>query len=287
MKIVTKRATATERFHAEAAKKRARPLALLFAGIGVVFVAVVGFILFGGAEPREALRTRFDALKAAGAELQMRDRHDDASAKYREAIALVEGNESFRSDLADLRARLREIADRKAGLKEARERFDGWKTKVEKRRPEDLNERVLQGRRLLSEVDRADVPWRSELKAAVEDLEKERDRRVRDNPTFEVVRERIREQCLVPRDWGGAVRAWEAWLPTDWGRKEGKRGEEEIAKAHQRAREEFDGIRKKSRRLAESNEKVAALQALEEARPRFELTSSGGDLDKLRLELTR
>ncbi|HLF93411.1 MAG TPA: hypothetical protein VJB14_08110, partial [Planctomycetota bacterium] len=258
MKSTTKRATATERFHAEAAKKRAHPLALLFIGIGVIFVAVVGFILFGGGEPREALRARFDAIKAAGAELQMGDRHDDASAKYREAIALVEGDETFRSDLADLRARLREIAERKAGLKEALVRFDAWKAKVERRRPEELNELVLQGRRLLSDVEKAGVPWRPELKGEVEALEKERDGRETANPPFEVVRERIRAKFLAPRDWGGAVGAWKAWLPTEWGRKEGKRGEEEIAKVHQWAREESDGIRRKARRLADSGEKAAA-----------------------------
>lgn len=282
MKIITKRATATERFHAEAARKRSNPLAILFAGIGVLFVAVVGFILFGGGESREALRARFDGLKAAGAELQMRDRHDDASAKYREAIALTEGDETFRSDLADLRARLREIADRKAGLKEARERYEGWKTGVKKGRPEDLTEWVIQGRRLLSDVEKAGVPWMSELKAAVEALEKERDAQETANPRFEVIRERIRAKFLVPRDWGGAVREWKAWLPTDWGRKEGKRGEEEIAKVHQWAREESVLIRRKAERL----DKAEALRLLEGARPRFEGTPSGADLDRLRLELT-
>lgn len=283
MKATTKRATATERFHAEAARKRSNPLVLLFAGIGVVFVAAVGIILFGGGEPRKALRARFDGLKAAGAELQMRDRHDDASAKYREAIALAEGDETFRSDLADLRARLREIADRKAALKEARERYDGWKAKVGQRRPEELTDLVLQGRRLLSDVEKAGVPWRPELKVAVEALEKERDALETANPPFDVIREQIRAKFLATRDWGGAVGAWKAWLPTDWGRKEGERGEEEIAKAHQRAREEFDGIRRKAERL----DKAEALRLLEGARPRFEGTSSGADLDRLRLELTR
>lgn len=283
MHISTRRATATERFHAQARKKRARPVVLLLAGIGVVFLGIVGFILFGGTERPELILDRFEALRSAGAELQGRDRCDEAAAKYREAIALAEGDEKFRSSVADLRARLRELAARKAALKETRERFDAWKEKVAKRKAEDVTDLILQGTRLLSEVETASVPWRTELKADLESLEKERRDREAANPSFETVRERIRSKFLALRDWGGAVGAWKAWLPTEGGRKDGKRAEEEIAKIHQWAREEFDAIRRKSERLV----KAEALRLVEGARPRFGLTPSEGDLEKLRLELTR
>lgn len=274
MTVPTKRITATERFHSEARRKRAGPLVLLSAGAGIPFVAVVGFILFGGSGREETLKARFEELKGAGADLQMRDRLDDAAGKYREAIALVEGNEKFRSGVVDLKARLREIAGLREGLKEARARFEAYKARAEKRKPDDLNELRVDGSRLLSDVEKARVPWRDELTTLLAKIDAEiaAQKRAGDDRDFRVQKDRIgRKYRLgeeIPHDWGGVIREWRAYLKLDGvTAADLKKAEEEVGTSNARAKGEFRALGLKIQRLVDSGRKGEAIQALDKERP--------------------
>jgi len=294
VKPIGKPVTATQRFHAEAAKRKVPPLTLLLGGIGAAFLAVVGFILFGAKGGGEDLYPRFEELRAAGAELQSRGRLDDAAAKYREAIDLAGADEKLKIPVVDLKARLREMKKQRGDLAAARAVFDSFRARAEKPNPEDLAGLLQEGKQLLEGWTKAGVPWLEAHKGVVAGLEAAIEKRREETDQLDFIRTRTEIAASfrlgekgIPHDWSGAIRKWKQYLTRPIRADDAPKARREIETINQMAREDLRVLHLRAQREVESGRKGEALRSLEKERPRFELTSVYDDLEKLRQELAR
>ncbi len=283
------KASATQKFHKEARKGKSNPIAVILVGIGVVFLGVLGFVLFGssGGNEAQAQHEKYLKVKDEAAALESDRKYDDAIKKYKAAIQMAEGYERYKSDLMSMKATIKTLEDTKKIVAEAGVRFAEYEKKFEARKTEQLRDLWKEGKDLQAAVGEAEFDWKKTLKLMLERIEKEQDteRQMAKQQDFQVVRNDISEKYKLGSNKGDAhysdaVKAWRAYLGQP-GADKGKT-EQALQSIQLNARDEYKRIESRVRRNAD---KAAALADAEKQVPRFELTDVGADFKKLLEEL--
>lgn len=286
-RAATAKVSATQRFHAEAARKKLSPVTLLIGGIGVIFLIVVGFILFGGGTDERALRYRFAQVVSEGAKLEDAGQLDAANQKFREALSLVEGNDNFKRDVIDLRARIKINEDQKQLLLMANKRFAEFEEKFKAVRDDGAAALLQEGKKLQADYERADLPWKATLVDYLKRLERMVDTLAREKQRtdFQFARNKINDEHKLgdrsQAHFSRALQAWKEYLKQEVPSDSRQKAEQEIVKVNQMALAELDTLQKRAERMAESGKKNEAVDLLKQQRGRFELTEHYEKLEKL------
>lgn len=285
----TGKVSATQRFHAEAARKKQNPVVFLVGGIGAIFLVVVGFILFGGGEDESIFRHKLSTLTQEATRLEDAGQLDAAVQKFKEALALIEGNERYKTTAAEIRGRIKTIGDQKELLALANKRFAEFKAKFEKVSGEGASVLLQEGKKLLADYERANLPWLAELQDLVNRLVRMVDTEISvgKKRDFQYLRNKYNDEFKLGEKGGQAqysraIAAWREYIkkgeaPSDARQK----AEQEIVNINRMALGELDSLQKRAERLAESGKKAEALDLLKPQRGRFELTDHYEKLEKL------
>lgn len=110
----TRRVSATERFKAEASRKRPAPVAVILGVIGAGLLVAVGMILFGGDGGPNVALERAEIHERRAAELEDRGDLDGAVRELRAALGELRDYDALASRKAGLRARIAGLRERKA-----------------------------------------------------------------------------------------------------------------------------------------------------------------------------
>lgn len=110
----TRRVSATERFKAEASRKRPAPVAVILGVIGAGLLVAVGVILFGGSDDPTWARERAEIREREAAALEDRGDLDGAIREFQAAIRELGDHDEFAPRKAELRARITGLRERKA-----------------------------------------------------------------------------------------------------------------------------------------------------------------------------
>jgi pSer/pThr/pTyr-binding forkhead associated (FHA) protein len=285
---VTGKVSATQRFHAEASRKKQNPVVLLIGGIGAVFLLVVGFILFGGGEDESIFRHKLSTLTQEATRLEDAGQLDAAVQKFKEALSLIEGNERYKSTAAELRARIKTIADQKELLGLANKRFAEFEEKFKAVTDKEAAALLQEGKKLLADYERASLPWFPTLQDYLKRLERliETKRREDQRNDFQFLRNQYNDDFKLgdrsQAQFSKAIAAWREFIkkgeaPSDARQK----AEQEIVNINRQALAELDTLQKRAERLAESGKKAEALDLLKLQQGRFELTDHFEKLQKL------
>lgn len=284
----TGRVSATERFH-RTAGKGGSPVKVLVGTIGAVFLVAVAWILLS---PRndEGI-TLYHVDQAIGEAHKADDRGDLAlaQAKYEEALRTMGDGERWKTRAIELRAAIQELKTRRADLAKAEAEWKALQAEIGACPDAQVHD-VLTKTKAVRERHRA-MAWVAAIDAEIAKLEKRQDAlRVPDPPQKrkEIVEKRKLDDRKGAADWSGAVRDWKDYLalprlPADYRPK----AQEELARVHALAREDFDLLRKRADRTAEEKGKKDALELLKSARKRFELTESAPALEQRIASLDR
>jgi tetratricopeptide (TPR) repeat protein len=285
---VTGKVSATQRFHAEASRKKQNPVVLLIAGIGVVFLLVVGFILFGGGEDESIFRHKLSTLTQEATRLEDAGQFDAAVQKFKEALSLIEGNERYKSTAAELRARIKTIADQKELLGLANKRFAEFEEKFKAATDKEAAVLLQEGKKLQADYERANLPWLPTLRDYLQRLQRMHDTAIEEDrrKDFQYLRNKYNEDFKLgdrsQAQFSRAIAAWQEFIkkgeaPSDARQK----AEQEIVNINRQALAELDTLQKRAERLAESGKKAEALDLLKLQQGRFERTDHYEKLQKL------
>lgn len=288
-------ASATAKFHMEGAKKKTNPIVMILVGIGVVFVAVVGWILFGGSGGNDAenVQARLDKLRTEAAKAEGENKLDEAIKKLKAALQMVEGSDRFKTDAMGLKAQIGELENNKTLMASAQGRFDTFQKKFETMKTEQANDLYKEGKQIEADYKNSSLEWLPQLKIILERLNKmiETDREILKRENFQNIRNDISDKHKLSRrsdaNFSGALRDWREYL-------KGKVNDENRTKAdgamraiNQQAREELRAVETRVKKLAENGDKTAAADELKKQRPRFETTEVEADFQKLQSEIDK
>ena len=277
------KASATQKFHAEARKPKSNPVTVILVGIGVVFLLIVGFIMFGssGGDESVVVAEKYKKLTSEAAAAASERKYDEAIRLYKEAIKEVEGRELYKGDVATMKASIKELEGFKKDLAAAQGRFEAFRKKFDEMKPEQARDLFIEGKDLRELVKDAGVEWFKELKLILERIEKvlDTEQATAKRQDFQVIRNEIESAHKLGAaepDYAGALKAWQQYVAQPSADK--TKSDAEVQKINLKAKGEF--VRLKGR--AERNtDKAAAVAELEKHFPRFELTESAAEFKKL------
>jgi pSer/pThr/pTyr-binding forkhead associated (FHA) protein len=286
--------SATQKFHKEAAKKKSNPVAVILVGIGVVFLGVVGYILFaGGGGGDDTAKERFDKLVAEGSKAENENKPDEALKKFREALRIVEGSDKFKSDAMTMKARIKEVEDSKNLMGAAQGRFEAFRKKFDEMKPEEANDLYKQGKQLESDYRTSGLSWLPELKVILERISKVLDTEAatRRREDFQVIRNELSDRHKLSRRseavFSGAVRDWKEYLKGKISDENRTKADGALRAVNQQAREELKAIEIRVRKMVENGNQAGAVEELKKQRARFEMTEVEADFQKLQSEIDK
>jgi pSer/pThr/pTyr-binding forkhead associated (FHA) protein len=284
----TARATATQKFHADAKRKKSNPVAILIGIIGAIFLVVVGFILFSSSGDQDAiLQHDIQKLLNRAVELENANQLDPAIAEYQKMLTLVGGSDKWKTRAAEWRTRIKELETAKGDLASAQGKFQQFKDRFAKLNDTEAEPFEKELKDFKAQVGGSQLPFLPELEDLILKVGKMIDtKRATDRRSdFQAKRQEINDKFKLGNrkevPWSDAIRAWKEYIDSKVTDDNKNKAENEIRQINQRAREELDSIRKRAEKMVEENNKTGALDELKKHRGRFELTESAGQLQKL------
>ena len=262
------------------AGKKSSPVAVIMAVIGVVFLGVVGAILFtASGDSLEQLKAAVRKLEDEAAGAEKAGRLDEAIAKYKDVLSKIEGKEKFKGESVRVKDLKKEVEERKALLATAARRFAEIKARSQGPKDEDVAAILRDARQLLSEAGSAD--FAPELKEIADRLEKGPGgaRRLE----FQARRNEIREKrglaSPAPR-YAEAISDWQAWAGEKHVTEEDRlKANGEVGSINQLARAELERLKARAASLEKDNKKAEAIEELKKQRERFKRTAAAEDLE--------
>jgi hypothetical protein len=279
------KASATQRFKAEGRKKKVNPVTVIFGLIGVIFIAVIVFIFLPGGGDPAVVDNQLKELRDEIAKLDAANNYDGAIAKYKQALAMMEGNEKYKGQMVEVKGAIKELEIRKDLMASADRRFADAKKKAEEVTNENADEVFQALQKLDQDYAEAKVSWKDDLKKLVGNVQDLINKRAKERQKldFDYVRKEIGEKHLVrgKENWSDAVKAWQEYLkagPADDARA---KVDGEIAKVNGGAKAELLRLQTRADNLSAEKKTAEALDLLKGARKRFERTAHADELEKL------
>jgi hypothetical protein len=284
----TSRASATQKFHADARRKKSNPVKILIVGIGVVFLGIVGFILFSGSgDPEELLKYNVEQTLKKAVKAEEDGNLDGSIAEYKKLLEWVGTSDKWKTLAAEWRGRIKEIEGYKDQLGTAETDFKKYKERFEKLTDAEAKEFEKELKAFRDRVKDSKITFLKELNELVERVGKQIDtaKAIDKRMDFQAKRQEIGDKFKLGDrrgvHWSNAIRAWKEYIDQKVTDDNKNKAENEIRQLNQRAREEIDTIGKKAARDVEEGKKAQAVDELKSHRGRFELTESAGALQKL------
>lgn len=283
-------ASATQRFHAEARRKKTSPVALLIGGIAVIFLLVIGFIFFWPSEDIPLLQAQIANYDKEGDKLDSEGKIDPAIAAYKKALAVAESTPKLKDTARTLRTKIQNLESAKAALAAVEAKFNDFRAKFESNtvKARDLWD---QGNALKREVGEAQVPWKAKFLEMLEKVDRllqfESDELKKMD--FQVYRNSVSEKYKLDResiragkaDWSGAFQAWKAYVEKITNEDSKRKAEGEINRLHLQAKEEIGLMRRRAERQVGEGKKDEAIRDLDEAMARFKGIEAEAELKKV------
>lgn len=271
---------------ASAPRKGASPALLIVAGIGVVFLGVVGAILLSGSgDSGEQLAAAMKKLGDEARAAEKAGRFDEATVKYRSILSKIEGKDRFRGDAVRINDALREIGERKTLLAGAGRRFTDLKARAASAKEEDAAGLAREARQLLDDVGEMEFDWTRELKELADRLEKSSDPTGGRRHDFQSRKSEIASSAGLATEaprYGEAIALWQAYSGEKTVSEENRqKASLEIASLNQKAKQELDRLKVRASVLEKDNKKAEAIEELKKLRARFRMTESAEDLESV------
>jgi hypothetical protein len=249
-------------------------------GIGVVFLGVVGAILFtASGDSTEQLRTAVKKLGDEAGVAEKAGRLDEAERKYREVLDRIEGKDKFKGEAVRVRASIQELGERRALQAQAARRFAEIKTKSATVKDEGAAALAHEARQLLS--DAGGASFAVELREIAERLEKASGgaRRLEFQARRNEIREKYGLATPAPR-YGDAISEWQAWAGEKNASEEDRqKAAGEIRAVNRGAKEELERLKARAASLEKDNKKAEAAEELKRQRERFSKTGCAEELE--------
>jgi pSer/pThr/pTyr-binding forkhead associated (FHA) protein len=285
------KASATQKFQQEARKGKSNPVAAILIGIGVVFVIVLGFVLFrgGGSNEAQAQHEKYLQMKDRAAALESDQKFDEAIKAYKEALKMAEGYERYKTDIMSMKASIKAIEESKKLVAEAGNRFAAFEKKFDAMKTEEARDLWKEGKDLAAAVEGATFDWKPRLKVILEKIEKvlDTEQATAKRQDFQVIRNEIDTKYKLAGaqpDYAGALKEWKDYLTKPAADK--TKTDQAVQSINLKAKGEFRTIKNRAERNAEKD-KPAALAEAEKHVARFELTDVAEDFKKLLEELKK
>ncbi|HLF93412.1 MAG TPA: hypothetical protein VJB14_08115 [Planctomycetota bacterium] len=270
---------------------RKRDLDPLLAIVGVaalVFMGVVGFILFSpSGDTREQFAEEVKKLETEAGVADNAGRLDEAIAKYKLILAKMDGNPKFKSQAVTVKGIIKEIEQRKMLVAEADRRFLDLKARYQTVTDEGVGALHRDVQALLKDAEESTLPWLAELKEISERLEKIADTNVSiaKRMDFQVIRNEINEKhklAAPAAEFSKAIVEWQTYIADKKVSGENRqKAQNEISNINLKAKSEVDRLKKRTPRTGE------ALDELKRHRPRFAGTAAEQDLESLIREVEK
>lgn len=264
-----RRVSATSRrFHAA---PRSRPVTWLIGGIGGCFALALAFVLLGGSPPVDTLPETVAALEAKARKAESDGRLDEAILQFNELIRMTERREDYRIPAIEWRRVIKDLQAEIAGLREVDAEFAALEQEGKACGSGEARAVWEKLQRFRVKVERLKRPWKKDLDALVERVAA---KIPRPPPSWQVRSREIAEEFGLEKRgaavWGGAVRAWQAYLKLELGAADRLGAEAAMRAVELRAREE----------VASMKGRKVSFDELRKQRPRFEGTQVVADLDR-------
>ena len=270
---------------------RKRDLDPLLAIVGVaalVFVGVVGFILFSpSGDTREQFAAEVKKLENEAGVADNAGRLDEAIAKYKMILAKVEGHDKLKSQAVTVKGIIKEIESRKILMATADKRFNDLKTRYQTVKDEEVNDLHRDVKSLLKDAAESTFPWLKDLKEISEKLEKIADTNasIAKRLDFQMIRNELNEKhklAAPAAEFSKAIVEWQAYLADRKVSDENRqKAQNEINTINLKAKGEVDRLKKRTPRTGE------ALDELKRQRPRFAGTAAEEELETLIREIEK
>lgn len=278
--------SATQRFHTEARKKKVSPVAVIIGVIVAVFLAVLGFIFFGGEDDSKMVIAQLNKVLTSAHGLYDAYKFNEAIAEYEKALKIAESVGSLSGRAAEIKARIAEVKQQRDLMAEADRKFKEFKKRFDENAapPRQLWD---EGKQLQSNYKNAEVSWMKELGEIIERISKmiDTDNAIGRRLDFQVRRNEIIKECNLgdraKANFSKAVDLYQKYLeekPSDDNRN---KAENEIRSLNAKALEETDTLRRRAERMVEDKKKDEAIDMLKQQRPRFEKTEGEAALEKV------
>jgi tetratricopeptide (TPR) repeat protein len=278
--------SATQRFHTEARRNKVNPVAILIGVIVVIFLAVLGFIFFGGEDDSKLVIAQLNKVLTGAHGLYDAYKFNEAIVEYEKALKIAETSEALKGRAAEIKARIAEVKQQRDLMAEADKKFKEFKKKFEENvgTPRQLWD---EGKQLQSNYKNAEVSWNKELNEIIERIGKmmDTDAAINRRLDFQVRRNEIIKDCNLgdraKANFSKALESYRKYLeekPSDDNRN---KAENEIRSLNSKAVEDTDTLRRKAERMVEDKKKDEAIDWLKEQRPRFEKTDGEAVLEKV------
>ena len=287
------RATASQRFHAEASKKKTNPISVIIGIIGAIVVIALGWVFFGPKDDSEWVREQFKIMNGKASAAFDAGQHQAAIKHYDEILLMFDGREDFKITAAEVR-KLKEqveeyvaqIIEGEKKLEKLESRFNATSISASEMTELKADARALNGQ--FSAVEGGD--WIPRLKILREKIQKSIDSsaKIDKMKDYQAMRQAIIDACKLDQgaggaaDWSDAIKRWNDYMALDGlsdNNKEKARGD--IRRLHGRAKEDLRVIRIRVRNKIEEGARADAVQLIKDAMPRFELTEVAGELKAL------
>ena len=277
------KASATQKVHAEARKGKSKPVAMILICIGVIFVGIVGFIMFGtsGGNESQMVADRFKKLSEEAAKAEADRNYDEAIKKTKELLALVGNLDQYKGDAANLKGQVKILEESKKLMAEATGRFEAFRKKYDEMKPDQARDLWKEGKDLEAAVKDAGFEWYKELRLIIERIDKtiDTDAAIAKRQDFQVIRNENEAKFKLGSpepDYSGAIKEWQQYLTQPSADK--AKTEQVLQSINLKARGEFVRLKGRAERNAD---KAAAIEEAQKHLPRFELTDVGADFKKL------
>jgi len=278
----------TEKFRAEGRKKKSNPVVMLMVGIGAIFVAVLGFILFSpSGDTKEQFAEEIKKLETEAGVADNAGRLDEAIAKYKMILAKMEGNDKLKSQAVTVKGIIKEIEGRKILMATADKRFNDLKARYQTVKDEEVNDLHRDVKALLKDAAESTFTWLKDLKEISEKLEKIADTNISiaKRLDFQVIRNEINEKhklAAPAAEFSKAIVEWQTYIADKKVSGENRqKAQNEISNINLKAKSEVDRLKKRTPRTGE------ALDELKRHRPRFAGTAAEQDLESLIREVEK
>ncbi|HEX7897382.1 MAG TPA: FHA domain-containing protein [Planctomycetota bacterium] len=277
------KATATQKFHSEARKAKSNPVVMILVGIGIIFVGIVGFIMFGtsGGNENQMVADRFKKLSEEAAKAESDRNYDEAIKKTKELLALIGNLDQYKGDAANLKGQVKILEESKKLMAEATGRFEAFRKKFDDMKPEQARDLWKEGKDLEAAVKDAGFDWYKELRLIIERIDKtiDTDAAIAKRQDFQVIRNENEAKYKLGSpepDYSGAIKEWQQYLTQPSADK--AKTEQVLQSINLKAKGEFLRLKGRAERNAD---KAAAIADAQKHLPRFELTDVGADFKKL------
>ncbi len=278
----------TEKFRAEARKKKSNPVVMLMVAIGAIFLAVLGFILFSpSGDTNEQFAEDIKKLETEAGVADNAGRLDEAIAKYKMILAKIEGSDKLKSQTVTVKGIIKEIESRKILMGTADKRFNDLKTRYQTVKDEEVNDLHRDAKSLLKDAAESTFPWQKELKEISEKLEKIADTNasIAKRLDFQVIRNELNEKhkLAAPNaDFGKAIVDWQAYIADKKVSDENRqKAQNEVNNINLKAKGEVARLKSRAQRMTEEGKKQEAADEMKKQRPRFKDTASAQDLEAI------